>query len=122
LTTVTRPCAYLDPRQRVRCTECGMTVDLCTCVNVSEMAQERLHSPEGQFLRAVAAELGQFPNPKYRFETLVQLVGDLGIKLVNNAAINTPAPPDIYQHIAKIAAIAVLLGSGGTDEYPYEPA
>jgi len=116
-----RICTFLDPRQKERCTECGITIDLCQCRDVNQSAYERTQTPEGEFLRAIEAETVHFERTTHRFESLVKLVGELGVKLVSNADTGSPAPSDIYQTLAKIGAVTVKLGSGGTDEYPYIP-
>jgi hypothetical protein len=115
-----RTCTYLDSRQRYRCTECEMTVDLCQCQNVNEMAAKRVASDEGRFLRAVWTEVQNSTPRAHTFVRLVTDIGLLGCKLVDNT--ETPgevSTTEIQRELVKIAALLTHLATSGTPEYAY---
>jgi hypothetical protein len=114
-----RICTYLDPRQIARCTECGVTADLCLCPQVSELAHRRLSTPAGKFLQSVFAQAETSQPSDNLFERLNWEFGDLGMKLVRHNRTRDPSPEEIYAAMVKIAAGLTRLATEGTDEYAY---
>lgn len=117
-----RPCTYLDPRGRERCTECGVTIDLCLCVNPSDKANFRHVSAIGQFTRAVYEEASANTVGRNLFEHLVEQVGQIGAALVSNLDTNSPNDNEIRQLMVKAGRTLTLLAAEGTPEYPYPSA
>ncbi len=119
-----RACTYHDQQRRLRCTECGVAVDLCKCRNLEENAHSRLWSDDGKMLRAVRGEMGQhreaFPNTHYLMAGLVEAVGDLMKSLIQQQ-VGNKQPAEVYHESIKVAAIAVRMGTEGDSDFPYEP-
>lgn len=114
-----RVCTYLDGRQRERCTECGVTVDLCLCPEVSDIAQERIASPAGRFLRDVMSQVETADSSRRLFEKIVQEIGNVGTKLVSNSEQGTPETEEVYRNLVRLGALLTLLAADGTPEYVY---
>jgi len=119
-----RTCTYHDQQRRLRCTECGITADLCQCQNLDENAHNRLWDDDGKMLRAVRGELSQhreaFPNTHYLMAGLVEAVGDL-MKALIQQQVGNKQPAEVFHESVKVSAIAIRMGTEGDPDFPYEP-
>jgi hypothetical protein len=115
-----RVCNFLDHGGKLRCTECGVTVDLCLCTDVSEKAESRLKDEHQQFLREVASlyESDEFAED-HLFAELVQEIGNVGSKLVSHTRNRTPAPAEIHRNLLRVAVLVTRIAVEGTGEYSY---
>lgn len=109
-------CVFRDRRGRMRCTECGNQIDICTCSMIDELAHKRLTSDEGQFLREVYAINAL--QPTHLFEHLVNQFGKVGLMLANNDTHEVHNSAIRYE-LALLAAGITRLAVQGTPEYPY---
>lgn len=118
---VERACSYHDRRRRIRCTECNLTVDLCVCVDVEEMAFKRLNSGTGKFLREVFAEAQDFEhNPQdHLLERIISELGMVSMKLIQNDKDRSVPDTDVRRELVRLAGAVTLLAAIGTPEYAY---
>lgn len=114
-----RTCSYHDRRRRLRCTECNLTLDLCQCVEVEELAYQRLASDAGQFLRAVLAEVQNALPVDHLFERVSEQLGTLGMKIVKNDLNREVSDQEIRREIVYLVANLTILATKGTPEYAY---
>lgn len=121
---ISRACSYHDSRRRVRCTECGVTIDLCTCVEVEELASQRLTSEEGKFLREVMRDasgiaLGSSADRDHMLERIMSELGMVAMKLVKNDKDRSVADEDVRHELVRLAGAITHLAAHGTPEYAY---
>jgi len=110
-----RTCSYADSRNTERCTECGMSVDLCQCQNVDDKASARLASPEGEFLTAVWRQTAQ-GNPRYNLlEHSLEQFGKVAILLTKADSPDS----EIYRSLVQLCVLLTALAAQGAPEYTY---
>lgn len=125
MTDEVRTCTYHDPQRRLRCTECGVTVDLCCCVEVNDNAHRRLWSDDGKMIRAIRGELHQareaFPNTRYLHAALIEEVGELAQALMEHSRGGNKTATEVYHEAIQVAAMAIRIGTEGDPDFAYEP-
>lgn len=117
-----RTCSYTNKSGQERCTECGITTDLCTCIDVSFKAHNRLWSPEGRVLRAVRDEIDRarelFPQMSEGMVALMEEVGELANALIEHQKGNKPSKA-ILEEAIQVAAVAIRIAIEGDERYPH---
>lgn len=113
-----RTCTFLDRRGQERCTECGVTSDLCLCTEVDEKAHDRTQTNPGRFLREIFLLRSTAPAHNL-VEEMAEQFGTLAMMLVRNRDGGTPPESDIRQHMIRLGILLTALASYGTPEYTY---
>ena len=120
------PFTYLDPQGRQRCTECGVTYDLCLCTDFNRQIHQRLWSPEGRTIRAVQTELLQarekFPHPDHLLPALMGSVGGLSKAfLEHDRSVEGVTGHEILREAVRVATLALRLAVEGDPTFRYDP-
>ena len=120
-----RSCTYQDHQLRWRCTECGIPLDLCNCVEVNDCAQRRLWSEDGKTFRAIRGELQQarrsFPGTRYMLSALAEEVGELNQAMMEHSRGENRTAAEIYNEAIQVAAMAIRIAVEGDSDFDYEP-
>jgi hypothetical protein len=118
-----RTCTYHDPWNIVRCTECGTTVDLCVCANVTLSAHERLNSSDGIVIRMVRGELdaarASFPNATHMVVALMEEVGELAQAMIDHDRSGSKTPHEVLREAVQVASMAIRIAVEGDDNFSY---
>lgn len=120
-----RECTYFDSHQRERCTECGITVDLCKCQNLNDNAHRRLWSDDGKMIRSIRGELQQareaFPDSRYMLCALMEEVGELAQAIMEHSRGENKTAAEVYHEAIQVATMAIRIGTEGDSDFTYEP-
>lgn len=118
-----RTCTYHDPWNILRCTECGVTVDLCLCANVGLSAQERLNSPDGIVVMMVRGELdaarASFPNAQHMVVALMEEVGELAQAMIDHDRGGSQTAQQVLREAVQVASMAIRIAVEGDDNFAY---
>lgn len=127
-----RPCVYKDHRLVERCTECGVTLDLCLCREPAEAAARRLGSDSGRFLAQVLQQVFKAEDdgtPNTDLAALLQiqaadalehlLRANRSSQIVSDAG--GSSMPNVRQALIEVAALATRLATQGDPLYAYDP-
>lgn len=119
-----RSCAYLDPHHIERCTECGITLDLCLCENVNDKAQERLWNNDGKTICAIMMEIQSarttFPGNEHMMAALTEEVGELAQALINHDRGENTTTSQVFKEAVQVAAMAIRIAVEGDHSFAYE--
>lgn len=120
---MTRTCTYVDPHNIQRCTECGITTDLCLCMNVEGFAHDRLHSPDGIVMTLVRGELdaarGKFPDSTHQLAALMEEVGELAQALMEHDRDGAQTIAMVLREAVQVASMAIRLATEGDNNFKY---
>ncbi len=120
-----RNCIYTDPHNRPKCTECGTDINICTCPEPDDLAQDRLHSPDGRVFRAIQEELRaarlSFPDSDYMVEALVEEVGELTKALMEHSRGQGETALGIFREAIQVATMAIRIATEGDSRHEYNP-
>lgn len=121
---MTRVCIYLDPHNVQRCTECGITIDLCVCVDVDGSAQDRLHSPDGIVITMIRGELnaarGMYADGEHALAALMEETGKLSRNLVKHDRKQEVTTQEVLRRAVTTAAMAIRIATEGDTNFLYE--
>lgn len=119
-----RTASYRDSRGLYRCTECGVAVDICVCVNVEDMAHERLHSADGVLSRLIRDELHnarqRFPPPDKTLVSLGEEYGELCQAMLDHDRDGSKTPVQVLREAVQVAAMAIRVATEGDIDFKYE--
>lgn len=119
-----RSCTYYDNQRRLRCTECGIGVDLCQCDDPDHRAHVRVWSEDGLVIRAIFAELQEarrkHPVPKHMLAALTEETGEVANALIEHELGTKPAT-DVFKEAVQVAVCALRIAVEGDTEFTYEP-
>jgi NTP pyrophosphatase (non-canonical NTP hydrolase) len=114
----------LDPQNIERCTECGVSLDLCLCANVDLSAHQRLNSVDGQIILMVRGELdaarGQFPESTHMLAALMEEVGELAQALMEHDRDGSQTTQEVLREAVQVAAMAIRVAAEGDENFVYE--
>ena len=120
---MTRTCVYLDPHNVQRCTECGITTDLCLCVNVEGSAHDRLHSPDGLVITMIRGELdaarGEYPDGQHALAALLEEAGKLSRCLIKHDRKQEVTTQEVLRRAVTTAAMAIRIATEGDSNFAY---
>lgn len=122
-----RPWTYISPvNKSVRCTECGIAVDLCQCVGVDHLIHERLWSPWGRMARGMLKSLNvnqASGNDTHTLTTLMVHVGKISELLTRiETGQENAVSQSIVNEAIEIGATAIRLAVEGDRNFPdYNP-
>ena len=118
-----RTCAFADDDFAMRCTECGVTLDLCLCAGVDNLASERLFSPDGKMITDILGEVRsareKFPGSRHMLCALVEEVGELAQAIMQNDRHEGTTETEVYREAVQVAAMAIRIGTEGDEAFEY---
>jgi len=118
-----RSATYRDSKGLYRCTECGLAVDMCLCIEADDLADERLHSTQGAVFRLIRDELQQTQHSSARDKTLIALGGAYGafcqIMLAHDRDGNKTAI-EVLRAAVQMATLAIHVATEGDVDFTYE--
>lgn len=119
-----RTCTYTDPHNTQRCTECGLTTDLCLCVDVEGSAHDRLQSPDGLVMTMIRGELdaarGKFPDTLHRLAALGEEFGELCQALMQHDIDGSQTTAMVLREAVQVATTAIRIATEGDDNFKYQ--
>lgn len=119
-----RTCTFLDPQNMERCTECGVTVDLCLCANVDLSAHNRLNSTDGMIMTMVRGELdaarSQFPETTHMLAALMEEVGELAQAMMEHDRDGSQTTQEVLREAVQVATMAIRVAAEGDENFVYQ--
>ena len=119
-----RSCTFLDPHMQERCTECGVTIDLCTCVNINDSAHERLASPDGIVITMIRGELAaartKFPGSTHQLVALGEEFGELCQAMMEHDVDGSQSTVMVLREAVQVAAMAIRVATEGDENFAYQ--
>lgn len=119
-----RTCIFSDPQNITRCTECGVSLDLCLCANVDLSAHQRLNSVDGQIVSMIRGELaaarGKFPGSTHMLAALMEEVGELAQAMMEHDLNQGTSTQEVLREAVQVASMAVRLAAEGDENFVYE--
>lgn len=120
---MTRTCSYTDPHNIPRCTECGITLDLCLCVNVEGSAHERNNSADGIVLSMIRGELdaarSEYPDGQHALAALLEEAGKLARGLIKHDRAQEVSTQEVLRRAVTTAVMAIRIATEGDDNFKY---
>ncbi len=119
-----RSCTYLNKHHTVCCTECGLSIDLCQCVEPDAIAEHRLTSPDGLVFMMIRDELKAareaFPENTHKLAALVEEVGELAQAMIQHDRHLGTSVQEVLREAIQVAAMGVRVAVEGDDNFLYE--
>jgi len=106
------------------CTECGLGVDMCQCVDPDAIAWDRLTSPDGLVFSMIRDELKAarkaFPGQTHMLCALVEEVGELAQGMMEHDRQQGISVQEVLREAVQVAAMAIRIAVEGDDNFLYE--
>lgn len=119
-----RSCTFSNKHNLTCCTECGLGLDLCQCVEPDRVAENRLTSPDGlvyiMIRNEVNAARDKFPKTTHMLAALVEEVGELSQAMVEHDRAQGTSVQEVLREAVQVAAMAVRIAVEGDDNFLYE--
>ena len=119
-----RTCTYSNKHNVECCTECGLGVDFCQCVEPDHIAENRLTSSDGLFYimvrDAVAASRSSDPQTTHRLASVIEGVGELAKTMGEHDRQQGTSVQEVLRNAVEVAAMAVRIAVEGDDNFLYE--
>jgi len=119
-----RTCTYRNKHNVECCTECGLGIDFCQCVEPDHRADDRLTSADGLVFTMIRDELvaarEAFPGKTHMLCALVEEVGELAQGLMEHDRQQGTSVQEILREAVQVAAMAVRIAVEGDDNFLYE--
>ncbi len=119
-----RTCTYRNKHNVDCCTECGLGIDFCQCVEPDHKADKRLTSVDGLIIKMVTDEVEsareKFPKTTHMLAALVEEVGELSQALMEHDRQQGTSVQECLREAIQVAAMAVRIAAEGDDNFLYE--
>ncbi len=119
-----RTCTYLNKHHTECCTECGLGIDFCQCVNPDIIADTRLTGADGLVIKMIRDELvaarEAFPGKTHMLCATVEEVGELAQALMEHDRQQGTSPMEVLREAVQVAAMAIRVAVEGDDNFLYE--
>lgn len=119
-----RTCTFLDQQNTERCTECGVSIDLCLCANVDLSAHQRLNSTDGMIISMIRGELdaarGKFPGSTHQLAALMEEVGELAQAMMEHDRDGSQTVQEVLREAVQVAAMAIRVAAEGDENFVYQ--
>lgn len=119
-----RSCTFKNKHNVLCCTECGLGVDLCQCVDPDAIAYDRLTSADGlvyiMIRDEVKAARGAFPKTTHMLAALVEEVGELSQAMMEHDRAQGTSVQEVLREAVQVACMAVRIAVEGDDNFLYE--
>jgi hypothetical protein len=119
-----RTCTYRNRHNVECCTECGLGIDFCQCVEPDDKADKRLTSVDGMIMKMITDEVttarDKFPKTTHMLAALVEEVGELSQALMEHDRSQGTSVQEVLREAIQTAAMAVRIAAEGDDNFLYE--
>lgn len=119
-----RGCVFTNPHNAECCTECGLSISLCQCVNPDQIAYERLTGADGLVFTMIRDELiasrGTFPETTHKLAALMEEVGELAQAMMHHDRKLGISPQEVLREAVQVGCLAVRISVEGDDNFLYE--
>ena len=119
-----RTCTFSNKHNTECCTECGLGIELCQCVEPDQIAEHRLTSPDGLVSIMIRNEVKnareKFPKSTHMLAALVEEVGELSQAMVEHDRMQGTSVQEVLREAVQVAAMAVRVAVEGDDNFLYE--
>ncbi len=119
-----RTCTYSNRHNIECCTECGLGIDLCQCVEPDHIAEHRLTSPDGLVFMMIRDEVkaarDKFPETTHMLAALVEEVGELSQAMMEHDRAQGTSVQEVLREAVQVAAMAVRVAVEGDNNFLYE--
>lgn len=119
-----RTCTYHNKHNVACCTECGLGIDLCQCIEPDHKAEKRLTSVDGLIMKMIGDEVAsareKFPKSTHMLAALVEEVGELSQALMEHDRMQGTSVQEVLREAIQVAAMAVRVAAEGDDNFLYE--
>ena len=119
-----RNCTFLNKHHVECCTECGLGIDFCQCVDPNASAEERLTSADGLMFKLIRDELvaarKAFPGKTHMLCATVEEVGELAQAMMQHDRHEGTTVQEVLREAVQVAAMAVRVAVEGDDNFLYE--
>ena len=119
-----RTCTFSNKHNVLCCTECGLGLDLCQCVDPDAIAWDRLTSPDGLVFIMIRDELKAareaFPGQTHMLCAMVEEVGELAKALMEHDRQQGTSVQEVLREAVQVAAMAIRVAVEGDDNFLYE--
>ena len=119
-----RSCTYRNKHGVECCTECGLGIDFCQCVEPDEIADQRLTSADGFVFKMIRDELiaarEAFPGKTHMLCATVEEVGELAQALMEHDRQQGTSVQEVLREAVQVAAMAIRVAVEGDDNFLYE--
>ena len=119
-----RTCTYHNKHNTPCCTECGLGIDLCQCIEPDHKAEKRLTSVDGLIMKMisdeVAAARAKFPETTHMLAALVEEVGELAQAMMEHDRAQGTSVQEVLREAIQVAAMAVRIAAEGDNNFLYE--
>ena len=121
---MSRSCTFKNRHNVTCCTECGLGIDLCQCVDPDARAYDRLTSPDGLVFIMIRDELAAarkaFPGTVHMLPALTEEVGELAKALMEHDRQQGTSVQEVLREAIQTAAMAVRIAVEGDSNFLYE--
>ena len=119
-----RTCTFANKHNVLCCTECGLGIDLCQCVDTDAIAYDRLTSPDGLVFIMIRDELKAareaFPGQTHMLAAMVEEVGELAQAIMQHDRQQGTSVQEVLREAVQVAAMAIRIAVEGDDNFLYE--
>lgn len=116
-----RTCTYFDPHRTYCCTECGQSIELCSCTDPDSAAHARHTTPEGITINLIRNEL-EVADPAdslYQLANLTVSLGALIRALVDHDRAGATTSQEVLRAAVRAACAAIRVATHGDRDYSY---
>ncbi len=119
-----RECTFRNKHSVECCTECGLGIDFCQCIEPGHKAEERLTSADGLVMSMIRDEVKSareaFPGKTHMLAALVVEVGELAQAMMEHDRQQGTSVQECLREAIQVAAMAVRVAVEGDDNFLYE--
>jgi NTP pyrophosphatase (non-canonical NTP hydrolase) len=119
-----RNCTFLNKHHVECCTECGLGIDFCQCVDYDGSAENRLTSADGLVFKMIRDELvaarEAFPGKTHMLCATMEEVGELAQAMMQHDRHEGTSAQEILREAVQVAAMAIRIAVEGDDNFLYE--
>jgi NTP pyrophosphatase (non-canonical NTP hydrolase) len=119
-----RTCTYRNKHHVDCCTECGLGIDFCQCVEPDNIADDRLTSIDGLVFKMIRDELvaarEAFPGKTHMLCATVEEVGELAQALMQHDRSEGTSVTEVLREAVQVATMAIRVAVEGDDNFLYE--
>lgn len=118
-----RACTYVDDHAMERCTECGVSIDLCNC-DYEASARARNNTADGEVIKMIYGELraarASFPETTHMLVALGEEYGELCQAMIDHDRSQAKSTNEVLREAVQVATMAIRVATEGDDNFLYQ--